>query len=68
MWEVYTEGRVPYENRTNTEVVEDLNAGIRLLKPRQAPQPLYDLMQWCWKEVCYDMRATEKLEENGLLP
>ncbi|XP_012686008.1 tyrosine-protein kinase ITK/TSK isoform X2 [Clupea harengus] len=50
MWEVYTEGRLPYENRTNTEVLEDLNAGMRLLKPRLAPQSLYELMQWCWKE------------------
>ncbi|XP_034037273.1 tyrosine-protein kinase ITK/TSK isoform X1 [Thalassophryne amazonica] len=34
MWEVYNEGRLPYENRSNAEVVETLNAGLRLLKPR----------------------------------
>uniref|UniRef100_UPI003AB012A7 tyrosine-protein kinase ITK/TSK isoform X2 n=1 Tax=Centroberyx gerrardi TaxID=166262 RepID=UPI003AB012A7 len=50
MWEVYNEGRLPYEHRSNAEVVESLNAGLRLLKPRLAPQPIYLLMEWCWKE------------------
>ncbi|TSQ81042.1 Tyrosine-protein kinase ITK/TSK [Bagarius yarrelli] len=50
MWEVYTEGRLPYECRSNAEVVESLNAGLRLMKPRLCPEPVYQLMQWCWKE------------------
>lgn len=51
MWEVYNEGRLPYENRTNAEVVESLNTGLRLLKPRLAPDAVHLLMEWCWKEV-----------------
>ncbi|XP_061783716.2 tyrosine-protein kinase ITK/TSK isoform X1 [Nerophis lumbriciformis] len=54
MWEVYTEGRIPYENRTNAEVVESLNAGMRLLKPKLAPESVYMLMEWCWKEKPVD--------------
>ncbi|CAL8357482.1 unnamed protein product [Merluccius merluccius] len=50
MWEVYMEGRIPYEHSTNTEVVESLNSGLRLLKPRLAPDPVYLLMEWCWRE------------------
>ncbi|XP_071313577.1 tyrosine-protein kinase ITK/TSK [Trachinotus anak] len=50
MWEVYNEGRLPYENRSNAEVVESLNTGLRLLKPRLAPDAVYLLMEWCWKE------------------
>ncbi|XP_062855926.1 tyrosine-protein kinase ITK/TSK isoform X2 [Trichomycterus rosablanca] len=50
MWEVYSEGRLPYECRTNGEVVESLNAGLRLLQPRLCPETVYQLMQWCWKE------------------
>uniref|UniRef100_UPI0037E8AFCC tyrosine-protein kinase ITK/TSK n=1 Tax=Semicossyphus pulcher TaxID=241346 RepID=UPI0037E8AFCC len=50
MWEVFTEGRLPYENRTNSEVVESLNSGLRLLKPRLAPDAVHLLMEWCWKE------------------
>ncbi|KAM7000292.1 tyrosine-protein kinase ITK/TSK [Tautogolabrus adspersus] len=50
MWEVFTEGRLPYENRTNAEVVESLNSGLRLLKPRLAPDAVHLLMEWSWKE------------------
>ncbi|XP_074530436.1 tyrosine-protein kinase ITK/TSK [Halichoeres trimaculatus] len=50
MWEVFTEGRLPYENRTNAEVVESLNSGLRLIKPRLAPDAVHQLMEWCWKE------------------
>ncbi|KAM6977881.1 tyrosine-protein kinase ITK/TSK [Aplochiton taeniatus] len=50
MWEVYTEGRLPYENRTNGEVVESLNAGLRLMKPRLVPAAVHLLMEWCWKD------------------
>lgn len=51
MWEVYSEGRLPYENRSNAEVAESLNAGLRLLKPRVTPDAVHLLMEWCWKEV-----------------
>ncbi|XP_061690764.1 tyrosine-protein kinase ITK/TSK isoform X2 [Syngnathoides biaculeatus] len=54
MWEVYTEGRLPYENQSNAQVVESLNAGMRLLKPRLAPEAVYLLMEWCWKEKPVD--------------
>ncbi|XP_023677076.1 tyrosine-protein kinase ITK/TSK [Paramormyrops kingsleyae] len=50
MWEVYNEGRIPYENRSNGEVVEGLKLGLRLLKPRLAPELVFQLMEWSWKE------------------
>ncbi|XP_068181560.1 tyrosine-protein kinase ITK/TSK isoform X2 [Antennarius striatus] len=50
MWEVYNEGRLPYEKKSNLEVIEALNAGMRLLKPHLAPDEVYLLMEWCWKE------------------
>lgn len=51
MWEVYSEGRLPYENYSNSEVVDSLNSGLRLLKPRMAPETVHIVMEWCWKEV-----------------
>lgn len=51
MWEVFTEGKTPYENRTNAEVVEEVSAGLRLYKPRIASNTIYKLMQHCWDEV-----------------
>lgn len=71
MWEVYSEGRLPYENRSNTEVVESLNAGLRLLKPRVAPDTVHMLMEWCWKEVqragCYHFPTKHLLNDKIII-
>uniref|UniRef100_A0A8C4ZH31 Tyrosine-protein kinase n=1 Tax=Gadus morhua TaxID=8049 RepID=A0A8C4ZH31_GADMO len=50
MWEVFSEGRMPYEHNTNTEVVEALATGLRLPRPRLAPDALYLLMEGCWRQ------------------
>ncbi|XP_043925272.1 tyrosine-protein kinase ITK/TSK [Protopterus annectens] len=50
MWEVFTEGKMPYENRSNMEVVDDISLGVRLYKPKLASNVIYELMDWCWKE------------------
>uniref|UniRef100_A0A6J0VEI6 Tyrosine-protein kinase n=1 Tax=Pogona vitticeps TaxID=103695 RepID=A0A6J0VEI6_9SAUR len=50
MWEIFTEGKTPYENKTNAEVVEDISAGARLYKPRLTSNAIYKLMMHCWSE------------------
>lgn len=54
MWEVFSEGKMPYENRSNLEVVEDITSGFRLYKPRLASQQVYQIMNLCWKEKSED--------------
>ncbi|XP_074912349.1 tyrosine-protein kinase ITK/TSK [Buteo buteo] len=49
MWEVFSEGKIPYENRTNGEVVEEINAGFRLYKPKLASKAIYEVMSHCWR-------------------
>lgn len=51
MWEVFSEGKIPYENRTNAEVVEEINAGFRLYKPKLASKAIYEVMSHCWMMV-----------------
>lgn len=51
MWEVFSEGKIPYENRTNAEVVEEINAGFRLYKPKLASKAIYEVMSHCWRMV-----------------
>ncbi|XP_023582334.1 tyrosine-protein kinase ITK/TSK isoform X1 [Trichechus manatus latirostris] len=51
MWEVFSEGKIPYENRSNSEVVEDISTGFRLYKPRLASVNIYQIMNHCWKEL-----------------
>lgn len=50
MWEVFSEGKIPYENSSNTKVVEDISTGYRLYKPRLCCPLIYQIMNDCWKE------------------
>ncbi|KAJ8383036.1 hypothetical protein SKAU_G00038140 [Synaphobranchus kaupii] len=50
MWEVFTEGRMPYEQNANHEVVMMVSQGHRLYRPKKATPNIYDIMQSCWRE------------------
>ncbi|XP_072295921.1 tyrosine-protein kinase ITK/TSK [Eucyclogobius newberryi] len=50
MWEVYSEGLLPYEKQKNMHVVNSVNKGQRLSQPTLAPDDVHVLMNWCWKE------------------
>lgn len=51
MWEVFTEGRMPFEQNQNHEVVTMVTKGQRLHRPKMAPLAIYDIMQLTWQEV-----------------
>uniref|UniRef100_A0A3Q3EY39 TXK tyrosine kinase n=1 Tax=Kryptolebias marmoratus TaxID=37003 RepID=A0A3Q3EY39_KRYMA len=51
MWEIYSEGRTPFENHSNLEVVNEITRGTRLFRPHRATQLLYAIMYRCWHEV-----------------
>lgn len=61
MWEVFSEGKIPYENRSNSEVVEDITTGFRLYKPRLASPHIYQIMNNCWKEKPEDRPPFSRL-------
>ncbi|XP_034713207.1 tyrosine-protein kinase TXK [Etheostoma cragini] len=50
MWEIYSEGRTPFENLSNLDVVNEITRGVRLYRPHRASQPLYAIMYRCWHE------------------
>lgn len=51
MWEVFTEGRMPFEKNTNYEVVTMVTRGHRLHRPKLASKYIYEVMLRCWQEV-----------------
>lgn len=51
MWEVFSEGKMPFENRSNLQVVEAISKGFRLYRPYLAPMSIYEVMYSCWHEV-----------------
>ncbi|XP_041047536.1 tyrosine-protein kinase Tec isoform X2 [Carcharodon carcharias] len=50
IWEVYNEGKMPFETKTNAEVVEFISSGCRLYRPKQASKAVYEIMNQCWHE------------------
>ncbi|XP_041926406.1 tyrosine-protein kinase Tec [Alosa sapidissima] len=50
MWEVFTEGKMPFEQNQNHEVVLMVTKGHRLYRPKMATPPIYEVMEQCWKE------------------
>lgn len=48
MWEVFTCGKMPYGRLKNTEVVERVQRGIILEKPKACAKEIYDVMRKCW--------------------
>lgn len=51
MWEVYTEGKMPFEKSSNYEVVTMVSQGHRLYRPKLACKQMYEMMMMCWQEV-----------------
>ncbi|XP_078254938.1 tyrosine-protein kinase Tec isoform X3 [Rhinoraja longicauda] len=50
MWEVYNDGKMPFETKTNAEVVEFISSGYRLYRPKQASKAVYEIMNLCWHD------------------
>lgn len=51
MWEVFTEGKMPFEKSSNYEVVTMVSQGHRLYRPKLACKQVYEMMMMCWQEV-----------------
>lgn len=51
MWEVFTEGKMPFEKSSNYEVVTMVSQGHRLYRPKLACKQVYETMMMCWQEV-----------------
>ncbi|XP_050299277.1 tyrosine-protein kinase Btk29A isoform X2 [Anthonomus grandis grandis] len=51
MWEVFTCGKMPYGRMKNSEVVERVQNGIILEKPKACFKEVYDVMKKCWSPL-----------------
>ena len=51
LWEIMSEGRLPYsELKVNSQVIAAVTHGRRLAHPSRCPQSVYAVMQQCWVE------------------
>ncbi|XP_048839220.1 tyrosine-protein kinase Srms [Brienomyrus brachyistius] len=48
LYEMLTRGKLPYDGKTNKEVIELLTSGYRLPCPSRCPANIYHIMMQCW--------------------
>ncbi|KAK2522177.1 hypothetical protein Q9233_010735 [Columba guinea] len=49
LWEIFTYGKQPWFQLSNTEVIECITQGRVLERPRVCPKEVYDIMLGCWQ-------------------
>uniref|UniRef100_A0AC34FP85 Protein kinase domain-containing protein n=1 Tax=Panagrolaimus sp. ES5 TaxID=591445 RepID=A0AC34FP85_9BILA len=49
-FEMFSYGSIPYSKMLNSEMIEFLQYGKRLEKPKNAPEYIYELMLNCWRQ------------------
>ncbi|XP_075152585.1 tyrosine-protein kinase Btk29A isoform X1 [Haematobia irritans] len=64
MWEVFTCGKMPYGRLKNTEVVERVQRGIILEKPKSCAKEIYDVMKRCWSHGPEERPSFRVLKEQ----
>ncbi|XP_055710202.1 tyrosine-protein kinase Btk29A isoform X1 [Phlebotomus papatasi] len=67
MWEVFTCGKMPYGRLKNTEVVERVQRGIILERPKACAKEIYDIMKKCWAHSPEDRPSFRVLKEQLVL-
>lgn len=48
LYEMMSRGKMPYDGKTNKEVMEALSSGYRLACPNHCPPNIYRIMLECW--------------------
>ncbi|XP_065159620.1 tyrosine-protein kinase Btk isoform X2 [Atheta coriaria] len=64
MWEVFTCGKMPYGRLKNTEVVERVQKGMILEKPKGCYKEVYDIMRKCWSPLPEHRPSFRNLKEQ----
>ncbi|KAK4886423.1 hypothetical protein RN001_002694 [Aquatica leii] len=64
MWEVFTCGKMPYGRLKNSEVVEKVQKGLILEKPKTCYKEVYDVMRKCWSQLPENRPSFRVLKEQ----
>ncbi|XP_007896436.2 inactive tyrosine-protein kinase 7 [Callorhinchus milii] len=70
MWEVFSQGELPFSKQSDDEVLTGVkNYQIKLLSPEGCPSKLYKLMQRCWATSLKDRPSFSEIANTlGELP
>ena len=61
LWEMYTLGKQPFDDRTGQETVDFIEGGGRLPRPGGAELEVFSTMLWCWEYKAEDRPTFKEL-------
>jgi len=59
LWEMWSFGAMPYEDKTGHQVLQLIDANERLNQPIKCPNVIYDIMRHCWAYKSEDRPSFE---------
>ncbi|CAB3987723.1 Fibroblast growth factor receptor 1 [Paramuricea clavata] len=64
LWEIMSDGRVPYNNiLDHTQLLNYIKSGRIMKRPKNCPKDLYHIMEKCWAKNPPDRPAFESLKD-----
>ncbi|NWZ58575.1 NTRK1 factor, partial [Haliaeetus albicilla] len=64
LWEIFTYGKQPWYQLSNTEAIECITQGRELERPRTCPSEVYAIMQSCWQREPQQRRPIKEIHSR----
>ncbi|OPJ82572.1 high affinity nerve growth factor receptor [Patagioenas fasciata monilis] len=64
LWEIFTYGKQPWYQLSNTEAIECITQGRELERPRTCPPEVYGIMQSCWQREPQQRRPIKDIHSR----
>ncbi|NWQ83436.1 NTRK1 factor, partial [Columbina picui] len=64
LWEIFTYGKQPWYQLSNTEAIECITQGRELERPRTCPPEVYSIMQSCWQREPQQRRPIKDIHSR----
>ncbi|NWR62977.1 NTRK1 factor, partial [Bucorvus abyssinicus] len=64
LWEIFTYGKQPWYQLSNTEAIECITQGRELERPRTCPAEVYAIMQSCWQREPQQRRPIKEIHSQ----
>ncbi|NXY89837.1 NTRK1 factor, partial [Alcedo cyanopectus] len=64
LWEIFTYGKQPWYQLSNTEAIECITQGRELERPRTCPAEVYGIMQSCWQREPQQRRPIKEIHNR----
>ncbi|XP_071583010.1 LOW QUALITY PROTEIN: insulin receptor-related protein-like [Heliangelus exortis] len=64
LWEIFTYGKQPWYQLSNTEAIECITQGRELERPRACPAEVYSIMRSCWQRDPHQRQPIQEIHEH----